>query len=219
MTAALHHLIGKICHVYLDDIIIWSQMLEEHEKNVQQVLEALRTAQLYCSVKKTSLFNTEIDFLGHHISAQGIDMDNSNIARILDWPRPHKAKHVRSFLGFVRYLADHLPNVTKHTQVLTPLTTKAAELKFPVWTSEHEEAFNAIKTLIVSPQCLTVIDHDNPRDNQIWLMCDASDYATGAMLSWGPTRESARPVAFDSAQLRPAELNYPVHEKELLAII
>jgi hypothetical protein len=115
MTAALRHLIGKICHIYLNNIIIWLQTLEEHENNVQWVLEALHTTHLYCSVKKISLFNMEIDFLGHHISAQGIDADNSKIACILNWPRPHKAKHIQSFLGFVRYLTGHLPNVTKHT--------------------------------------------------------------------------------------------------------
>ena len=68
MTAALQHLIGKICHVYLDDIIIWSQSLEEHRENVEQVLEALRRAKLYCSIKKSDLFCTDIIFLGHRIS-------------------------------------------------------------------------------------------------------------------------------------------------------
>jgi hypothetical protein len=66
--SALRSLIGKICHVYLDDIIIWSNTLAEHEANVALVLEALRTANLYCSVKKSELFCSEVDFLGHHIS-------------------------------------------------------------------------------------------------------------------------------------------------------
>jgi hypothetical protein len=109
--------------------------------------------------------------------------------------------------------------MAQHTHVLTPLTTKASELKFPAWTQEHEDAFNTIKQLVISPKCLTTIDHDNPEDNKLFLMCNASDYATGAMLSWGPSRQSARPVTFNSAQLHPAELNYPVHEKELLVII
>jgi hypothetical protein len=65
---ALKDLIGKICHVYLDDIIIWSSSVTEHRVNVTAVLEALRAAELYCSAKKSTLFETEIDFLGHHIS-------------------------------------------------------------------------------------------------------------------------------------------------------
>lgn len=76
-----------------------------------------------------------------------------------------------------------------------------------------------IKDLVVSRECLTVIDHNNMGDNHIFVHCDASDWRTGVTLSYGPTRETARPVAFDSMQLKGAELNYPVHEKELLAII
>ena len=72
---ALKEHIGRICHVYLDDIVIWSQSYKEHEVNVSLVLSALRKASLFCSAKKTHLFYTEIDFLGHHISAQGIEAD------------------------------------------------------------------------------------------------------------------------------------------------
>ena len=84
---------------------------------------------------------------------------------------------------------------------------------------DHQGAFQAIKDLVVSPRCLTTIDHDNPGNNQIFLTCDASDYRTGAVLSWGPSWEEARPVGFNSTPLHDAALNYPVHEKELLAII
>lgn len=68
MTRALSHLIGKICHIYLDDIIIWSNSLAEHEVNITKVLQALTDAQLYCNAKKTHLFNYELNFLGHKIS-------------------------------------------------------------------------------------------------------------------------------------------------------
>ena len=90
---------------------------------------------------------------------------------------------------------------------------------FPPWSSQHQAAFDRIKRLVTSPVYLTTIDHDNPGDNHIFLTTDASDLHTGAVLSWGPDWKMARPVAFDSAPLRNAELNYPVHEKELFAII
>jgi hypothetical protein len=115
MFIALHPLIGKICHVYLDDIIIWSQSVTEHVKNVQLVLEALWKACLFCSPKKTSLFCTEIDFLGHHISASGIEADASKVKRILDWPVPKSNSDVRTYLGLVRYLDQFLPNLADHT--------------------------------------------------------------------------------------------------------
>jgi hypothetical protein len=219
MVTALHHLIGKICHVYLDDIIIWSQTLDEHERNVRAVLEALRAAWLFCSLKKTSLFNLQVDFLGHHISARGVEADPKKIERIQAWPTPKKCNDVRAFLGLVQYLSSHVPNVAEHTHILTLLTTKEAERQFPGWTTQHQNAFEALKALIISPACLTVINHDEPSENLIFLTCDASDYRTGAVLSWGPTWETACPVAFESYQLHDAQLNYPVHEKKLLAVI
>jgi hypothetical protein len=121
-----------------------------------------------------------------------------------------------SFLGLVRYVASFLPKLADLTRILTPLTKK--DTKF-CWTEEHSTAFNAIKNLVASRECLTVIDHENPGDNKIFLTTDASDYCSGALLSYGPTWETARPVAFDSMTFKGAELNYPVHEKELLAII
>lgn len=68
VNAALQHLIGKICHVYLDSIIIWSNSVEEHEVNIDRVLAALDEAGMMASLKKSDLFCTEIHFLGHHIS-------------------------------------------------------------------------------------------------------------------------------------------------------
>ncbi|RXW12306.1 hypothetical protein EST38_g13546 [Candolleomyces aberdarensis] len=103
--------------------------------------------------------------------------------------------------------------------VLNTLTTKDCDKTFPEWKGEHQAAFDAIKNIVTSPECLTVIDHANPGENKIFLTTDASDTRMGAVLSYGPTWHNARPVAFDSVLFRGAELNYPVHEKELLAIV
>jgi hypothetical protein len=219
VMGALRQLIGKICHVYLDDIVIWSQTLEEHKHNIRLVLQALKDARLYVNPKKTKLFQHEIIFLGHRISQRGIEADNSKINKILDWPVPKSAKEMRAFLGVVRFIANFLPNLAEHTRILNELTTKEAEKNFPEWDSACQWAFDSIKRLVVDRECLTTIDHQNPGDNKIFVTTDASDYRTGAVLSFGPTWETARPVAFDSMPLRGAELNYPVHEKELLGIV
>lgn len=218
MYNALRPYIGSICHVYLDDIIIWSNSIEEHRKNVSLVLEALRAHHLFCSPKKTDLFCIELDFLGHHISRRGIEADGHKIDSVLSWPTPRCATHVRSFLGLVRYIAAFLPALAQHTRVLNQLTGKDAEKDF-CWGVEHTLAFEAIKKLVTSRQCLTTIDHSKLDSHKIFVSCDASDYCTGAVLSFGETLESARPVAFESQPLRAAELNYPVHEKELFAIV
>lgn len=84
MCSTLRHLISDICHMYLDNIIIWSQTVEEHIINVCCVLDALHAANLFCSPKKTSLFCDSVDFLGHTISMAGIQADASKAKQILD---------------------------------------------------------------------------------------------------------------------------------------
>jgi hypothetical protein len=88
VSTALAHLIGKICHVYMDDIIIWSDNMEEHVKNIIMVMDALQKAKLYLNAKKTKLFCDKVKFLGHKISIQGIQADDSKIECILEWPCP-----------------------------------------------------------------------------------------------------------------------------------
>jgi hypothetical protein len=80
-------------------------------------------------------------------------------------------------------------------------------------------AFEAIKNLVVSHDCLTVIDHQNPGSNKNFVTCNTSDWHMGTIFSFGETWEIAQLVAFDSCQLHAAECNYPIHEKKLLAIV
>ena len=169
--------------------------------------------------KKCQFFLTELDFLSHHISACGIEPQLSKCKKILQWLTPNLVTNVWSFLGLVRYLAVFLPHLAEHTRILTPLTMKEAHKCFPKWETTHNVAFESIKALVCSPQCLTVINHIAPGENKIFLSCDASDWQTGATLSFGHTWETVYPVAYESAQLSGAEKNYPIHEKELLAII
>lgn len=217
VTRALEDLIGRICHVYLDDIIIWSETITEHWENIGRVMEALRKEGLFCSNKKTQLFCSEVKFLGHIVSARGVEADPAKVARIMDWPRPRRTKDVRAFLGVVRYIAMYLPRLVIHTSVLTPLTKREYDKAFPIWTERHQAAFDGIKQIVVSRECLTTVDHDS--GETIFVTTDASDQGTGAVLSVGHTWKEARPVAFESAQYNSAEKNYPVHERELLAIV
>ena len=99
MTSALRELIGRICHIYFDDIVIWSNSVEEHTQHIRQVLDALRKAKLFCNPKKCSFYLLELDFLGHHISACGVEANSSKVDRIMSWPIPQNSTDVRSFLG------------------------------------------------------------------------------------------------------------------------
>ena len=219
LESALRELIRDICHCFLDDIVGWSGSVADHVQTVHKILLALRKAGVFINPQKTILFATEIEFLGHRISDHGIEACEKKAGRILEWPVPTSTTETRQFLGLVRYLQNFLPKLSVHCRILEALTQKQYNRNFPVWTKIHQDAFDAIKHLVASRECLTVIDQDKMPDNKIFLTTDASDLASGAVLSFGPTWESARPVAYDSCSFKNAELNYPVHEKELLAVI
>ncbi len=219
LESALRGYIGKICHVYLDDIIIWSNNLNEHINNVDLILSALRKAGVFINAKKSVLFTTDVEFLGHKISQAGIEACEQKAGKIIDWPIPTSSTETRQFLGLVHYLQIFLPDLATHCKVLEELTQKRYEREFPEWTQNRQNAFDAIKQLVVSRECLTVIDPDLMPEYKIFVTTDASDIASGAVLSFGKTWETARPVAYDSCSFKGAELNYPVHEKEMLAVV
>ena len=137
----------------------------------------------------------------------------------MDWPIPTSATETQQFLGLIRYLQKFLPNLAEHCRVLEQLTHKKFDHEFPPWTQSSQNAFDAIKHLVVSRDFLTVIDQSLMPKYKIFVTTDASDIASSAVLSFGETWETTRPVAYDSYSFKDAELNYPVHEKELLAII
>ena len=182
----------------MDDIAIWSKTVKEHTHNVATILQALLDHKLYLNPKKSKLFCSEIRFLGHQISASGIEADEGKAERIQNWPTPTCAKHVRSFLGLVRYLSAFLPNLATHTTVLDELTTKECDKSFPPGSKRHQTAFENIKALIVSKACLMTIDPSLMPHYKIFVTTDASDTRSGAVLSFGPSYETSRPVAYDS---------------------
>ena len=94
MTVALREYIGRFCHVYIDDVIIWSNSLEEHCEHVDLIMQALWHSHLYLNAKKCQFFVMELDFLGHHISAGGIKPQSSKCDKIMKWPKPHSATDV-----------------------------------------------------------------------------------------------------------------------------
>jgi len=191
VTATLRELIGKFCHIYLNDIVIWSNSLEEHKKKLCAVLNTLRTTKLYVNPDKTHLFCTKIDFLGHHISTHSIEADNKKVDRILNWPQPKSTSEVRGFLGLVHYIATFLPSLADHTGILTELTTKESKRKFPPWAPKYQKAFEAIKGIVTGQDCLTTIDFTKMPDYKIFVTTNTSDKCSSVVLSFGHSWESA----------------------------
>ena len=132
VTAALREYIGKFCHIYLGDIVIWSQDIIEHMKHIDLIMKALQKARLYCNLKKCHFYLLEIDFLGHHISEWGIEPNSAKVERIMKWPIPKSTTDVYAFLGLVQYISFYLPKLADHTVILTPLMTKESKKNFPL---------------------------------------------------------------------------------------
>ncbi|GAA5994209.1 hypothetical protein JCM11641_002880 [Rhodosporidiobolus odoratus] len=218
MNEALTGQIGRICHAFVDDILIWASSLEEHEKNLREVLSALRRASLYCSPKKTDLVTIDTEFLGHRISRHGIAADPNKIERVVNWTTPTTVKQLRGFLGLVQYMRKFIVGLAQHTALLTPLTQKALGDITGLWGEKEQRAFEEIRRVVTSLPVLRPVDHSEGAE-PIWIMTDASNVGVGAVLLQGADWKTAHPCSYYSRQYIPAERNYPTHEQEILAIV
>ena len=95
--------LDRFVMVYLDDILIYSDSPEEHAEHIRKVLDLLRKNKLYCKESKCEFFKTEVAFLGHVISGEGVKADPRKVQAVVDWPQPENVKQVRSFLGLANY--------------------------------------------------------------------------------------------------------------------
>ena len=95
--------------VYLDNILIYSNILEEHHHHVHKVLLWLRNNKLYTCGDKCSIYNDTVEYLGFILSPNGLTMDPSKVNTVLEWPEPHKVKDIQSFLGFANFYRCYTP--------------------------------------------------------------------------------------------------------------
>src|SRR5437762_7775734 len=105
----LRECVGRFCAVYIDDIAIWSNSVEEHEEHVRLILEALREAGICASKKKSVLFADEISFLGHTISSRGVEVAQKKVDKILASRTPTCASDIKEFNGLVNYMVSSFP--------------------------------------------------------------------------------------------------------------
>jgi RNase H-like domain found in reverse transcriptase/Reverse transcriptase (RNA-dependent DNA polymerase)/Integrase zinc binding domain/Chromo (CHRromatin Organisation MOdifier) domain len=197
--------------IYLDDLLIYSNTLEEHKRHVRLVLERLQEAGLYIKPQKCQFHVKKVSFLGFMISSDGIHMDPAKVEAILGWERPKSAHDTLVFLGFANFYRRFIKNYSKIAAPLTNLTRK--EVKFK-WSPEAEEAFSSLKRAFCSAPILRHFDQTKPAIIEV----DASDFAYGGVLSQYHDGV-LHPCAFISKKFTAAELNYEIYDKEMLAIV
>jgi len=206
-------ILGIFVYAYIDDIIIFSPNYDLHITHVKEVLSRLRSAGLFAKLEKCEFFTPFIDFLGHRISSNGIHMDPKKISSIINWPTPSCVRDVQSFIGLANYYRRFIPSFAKIAQPLHRLLRKGVKFS---WTPEAQFAFETLKSMFTSAP---VLIHPN-RDIPFIVETDSSNFAIGAILSQkSSTDNTIHPVAYFSRSLSAAERNYPIYDKELLAIV
>jgi hypothetical protein len=206
MSSIFMEELDKFVVVFIDDILVFSKSRKEHEEHLRIVLQRLHDHQLYAKFNKCEFWLTEVQFLDHVVSSEGISVDPSKVQEVLDWKPPRTVHQVRSFLGLPGYYRRFIPNFSKITKPITDLLKKDEKI---VWNAEHDEAFQTLKKLLTTSPVLAQPDITKSFD----VYCDASGTGLGCVLM-----QEGRVIAYSSRQLRPHEEHYPTHDLELPAV-
>src|SRR6266498_1528753 len=122
MTSVFHDVIGQFLHVYLDDIFIYTDSIEDHECCLKLIFNQLWKNHLYLKWDKCKLYVKSMDCLGHIIDDDGIHPDIDKLGHICDWRAPCNYNDVQRFVGLVNYVANFLPNISMYTAPLQSMT-------------------------------------------------------------------------------------------------
>ena len=142
MNRVFHEYLDEFVIVFVDDILIYSDSEELHEKHLKLALEVLRKNKLYAKFSKCDFWMKEVLFLGHIISKDGVSVDPSKVAAVMDWKQPKSVTEIRSFLGLAGYYRRFIQNFSTIAIPLTSLTKK--DKKF-IWDEKCESSFQTLK--------------------------------------------------------------------------
>jgi hypothetical protein len=209
---ALREYLDDFASAYLDDVLIYSKTRKEHIEHVRKVLEALDKADMKVAGEKCAFHQQEVEFLGFILSTEGVKMDPRKVEAVQQWPVPKTVTEVQEFLGFANFYRRF---VKGYSGVATPLTNMTKKERPFDWTANEQAAFDELKKRFTEAPILIIFDPEK----EVVLETDASDYAIGACASQLGPDGKLHPIAFYSRKMSPAEANYDIHDKELLAIV
>ena len=211
MDLVLADLQWATCLVYLDDIIVFGRNFTEHLSRLDEVLSKLGAANLKVKPSKCDLFATQVKYLGHIISAEGIRADPAKVESVREWPVPKTQTEVKSFIGLASYYRRFVKGFADIARPLHQLTEKGKKFR---WGDDCQEAFVQLKSrLITAP----VLAYPDPQKMFV-LDTDASDVGIGAVLSQ-ESDDGEHVVAYASRALSKEERRYATTKKELLAMV
>ena len=211
MSIVFADLLWVICVCYIDDLIIFGRTEQELLDRLDVVFSRLREVGLKLKANKSVLFRQEVEFLGHLVTAEGIQPLPQKLEVIRDWPTPHCIRDVRAFYGLASYYRKFVRDFATIAEPLTRLTRKNAIFQ---WTEEAERAFQKLKAALMAASTLAFPRPDLP----CILDTDASDVAAGGVISQLIDGQE-HPIAFFSRVLNEAQRNYCPTRRELLAVV
>ena len=212
MNDILLNYLDDFCTAYLDDILIYSDNELEHEHHVKLVLQRLRDAGLQADIKKCEFGVRRTKYLGFIVSTDGIEVDPDKVEVIHNWQPPCTVKGVQSFLGFCNFYRRFIQDYGTIAKPLVQLTRKDHQFQFD---RSCHGAFEELKKRLTSAPLLR---HYDP-DLESMIETDASDGVIAGILSQKQPNGHWHPTAFFSKTMLPAECNYQIHDKEMLAIV
>ena len=211
MEKVLAGLQWQIAVLYIDDIVVYGSSVDEHLERLEILFDRLRKAGLKLKPSKCTLLRRKVDFLGHTVSAEGVEADSSKISKVTNWPTPVNVSEVRSFIGLCAYYRRFVKGFSDLCKPLYRLTEKGVTF---CWGKEQETAFNALKERLTTAPILAF-----PNGQDMFILdTDASDVGVGAVLSQLQGGYE-RVIAYGSRVLSKTERNYCVTRRELLAIV
>ena len=207
MAMILEGLQGVVCQI--DDVLVFGATRKEHDNRLLTVMERLESAGVTLNLEKCEFSKDMIQFLGHQVSKEGIQVDPKKIAAIVKMKPPSNITELRRFLGMINQCGKFSPNLAELTKPLRALLTKNCKWH---WSQPQNDAYAAVKEEIVKP---TVLALYNPAaDTRI--SADASSFGLGAVLLQKEDKVW-RAVTFASRAMTDTEHLYAQIEKEALA--
>ncbi|GJY27822.1 reverse transcriptase domain-containing protein [Tanacetum coccineum] len=211
MMAIFHDMIEKTMEVFMDDFSVFGSSFSTCLTHLEKMLKRCEDTNLALNWEKSHFMVKEGIVLGHKISKSGIEVDRAKIDVIAKLPHPTTVKGIRSFLGHAGFYRRFIQNFSKIARPMTHLLEKETPFYF---SKECIEAFNTLKKNLTEAPILIAPDWNEPFE----LMCDASDFALGAVL--GQRHEKHfRPIHYASKTMNEAESRYTTTEKEMLAVV
>ncbi|KAL4348910.1 hypothetical protein GQ457_17G010600 [Hibiscus cannabinus] len=211
MTAIFSDLNEDCLEIFMDDFSTFGEDFDSCLSNLEKVLKRCKETNLVLNWEKCHFMVDEGIVLGHKISSKGMEVDKAKIEVISKLPPPTTVKGIRSFLGHAGFYRRFIEDFSKITKPLCSLLEQGRPFEF---NKDCTKAFNLLKQKLVTAPIVEPPDWKLPFE----LMCDASDYAVGAVLGQRKGK-IFHPIYYASKTLNDAQVNYTTTEKEMLAVI